>query len=206
MSVLVEGLQRYLQDDVIAKLASVKIGIAGSGGLGSNVAMLLARSGIRQFMIVDADVVESSNLNRQFFFPKDIGVPKVEAIKSKLLELEPEIICNTSQCWLDAHNTADVFSGCDIVVEAVDKAATKAMLVGTLLEAKFFVVSASGLCGWGFSPMTQKNIAGRLITVGDFSNGLEKGLPPMAPRVMQASAMQADAVLSHVLGSCFTAQ
>ncbi len=88
MSVLVQGLLRYTSPDTLERLARVRMLIIGAGGLGSNVAFMLARSGIRRFILVDRDRVEASNLNRQAYFPADLGRPKVEALAEPAAKVE----------------------------------------------------------------------------------------------------------------------
>jgi sulfur carrier protein ThiS adenylyltransferase len=70
-----QGLRRHLSKEQIVRLAAARVGLAGAGGLGSNCAMMLARSGLKQLVLVDGDVVDASNLNRQHFFPMDHSAP-----------------------------------------------------------------------------------------------------------------------------------
>ena len=88
---LLEGLSRYLGNEELSRLAAPRIGFAGCGGIGSNAALMLARSGVRRFLLVDHDTVDASNLNRQQFMPRDVGRPKAEALRDRLLELDPEL-------------------------------------------------------------------------------------------------------------------
>ena len=127
----------------------ILIGMAGAGGLGSNCAVFLARTGIRDFVIADPDVVALSNLNRQHFFPRHLGLPKVEALGAVLRELNPSVILRLEQRALDGPSACGLFAGCDIVVEAVDDPEVKKNLVEALLLAGHRVVSASGMAGWG---------------------------------------------------------
>ena len=200
MSRLREGLARYLAPEALERLASVRVGIAGAGGLGSNVAVMLIRSGIRRLVTADFDRVEASNLNRQAFFPDDLGRPKVEALRDLLFRLEPELEYAGHDLRLNPENAPALFAGCDVVVEAVDGAETKAALCSALLRAGFFVVAASGLAGWGGPPMQARRVGANLVLVGDEAGDVSDLAPPMAPRVTQAAALQADAVLAHILG------
>ncbi len=200
MSRLREGLARYLAPEALERLASVRVGIAGAGGLGSNVAVMLVRSGIRRLVTADFDRVEASNLNRQAFFPEDVGRPKVEALRNLLFRLEPELEYAGHDLRLTPENAPELFAGCDVVVEAVDGAETKAVLCSALLRAGFFVVAASGLAGWGGPPMRARRVGANLVLVGDEAGDVSEQAPPMAPRVTQAAALQADAVLARILG------
>ncbi|MDL2307469.1 sulfur carrier protein ThiS adenylyltransferase ThiF [Desulfovibrio sp. OttesenSCG-928-C06] len=200
MTVLQQGLERYLSAGQLDRLASVRVGIAGCGGLGSNCAMLLARSGIRRFTLADFDLVDASNLNRQFFFPSDVGQPKVEALGRRLLELDPELDLKLINGRLEAESLPQVYAGCDILVEALDKAEYKAIFCNLFMERDVFLVCASGLGGFGGAPMRSRKLGRNMVCVGDFSTEADEANPPLAPRVMQAAAMQADAVLARILG------
>ena len=142
-----------------------------------------ARTGIRDFVIADPDVVALSNLNRQHFFPRHLGLPKVEALGAVLRELNPSVILRLEQRALDGPSACGLFAGCDIVVEAVDDPEVKKSLVEALLLAGHRVVSASGMAGWGGVPMTARKLGSRLVVVGDHVSGIGPGMPPLAPRV-----------------------
>lgn len=202
MTALEEGLQRYFSNEELRRLAEARVGIAGAGGLGSNVAVILVRSGIRRLRIIDGDTVEPSNLNRQFFWPADVGMPKATALRARLLELEPGLDCEAVAQWLEPGAAPVHFAGCDIVVEALDEAGIKAALCRSLLGSGFFVVGASGIGGSGGAgalPMTIRTLGPSFVCVGDFSTDVASGHLPLAPRVMQAAALQADVVLARLL-------
>lgn len=173
-----------------------------SGRVRLQLCRLLARTGIRDFVIADPDVVALSNLNRQHFFPRHLGLPKVEALGAVLRELNPSVILRLEQRALDGPSACALFAGCDIVVEAVDDPEVKKNLVEALLLAGHRVVSASGMAGWGGVPMTARKLGSRLVVVGDHVSGIGPGMPPLAPRVVMAAAMEADAVLEMLLGEC----
>jgi sulfur carrier protein ThiS adenylyltransferase len=193
-----EGLQRYLSPKQRLLLSEARVGIAGVGGLGSNVALMLARSGIDHILIADGDFVESSNLNRQQYFPRHVGLPKVTALRMILEELNPQIDVDARHCWLDGTRIAKLLPKADIWVEALDAPEAKQLFVEMALQAGYFTVSASGMAGYGGAPM-QKRQVGNLVMVGDFVSDAFL-LPPLAPRVTEAAALQADAVLEHILG------
>ncbi len=192
-----QGLKKYLSKDQLAKLSTTSIGIAGVGGLGSNVAMLLARSGIKNFVLIDYDEVDASNLNRQHYMPCHVNMKKVHAMVKILQELDPNINIETHVLRLDEENISNFLPKAMYWVEALDEAVSKRMFVEQTLAAGLFTVSASGICGFGGPPMQQKHL-GNLVLVGDFSSDMAI-LPPLAPRVMQAAALQADAILTHIL-------
>ncbi len=195
---LQEGLQKYLLPQELEQLGAARVGIAGCGGLGSNVAMLLARSGVQDMLLIDYDVVEPSNLNRQLFFPRHVGMPKIHALAEILQELNPQIRLECLHLRLEPDQLPSLLAQAPLWVEALDKAASKRFFVEAALMAKRFTVSASGIAGCGGSPMQLRHMGKYLAIVGDFSSDVAT-LPPLAPRVMQAAAMQADAMLAHIL-------
>ena len=125
----------YLSREQRAILANARIGIAGAGGLGSNCAMHLVRSGIRHLVIADFDRVSESNLNRQFFFADQIGRKKVEALGVNLLRIVPELDLELLAEEVTGGNAVTLFGACDIVIEAFDSAAAKQMLIRTMTAA-----------------------------------------------------------------------
>ncbi len=195
---LEQGLQRYLLPSELKKLAEAKIGIAGVGGLGSNVAMLLVRSGVRQLLLIDDDVVDASNLNRQLYFPRHVGMEKVQASAEILLELCPQLQLELLTLRLDETNLAEIVVKRSLWVEALDGAQDKRIFVEHCLEQSLFVVSASGIAGYDGPVMQKRTLGQNLVLVGDFSSDIAN-FPPLAPRVMQAAAMQADAILAKIL-------
>ena len=192
------GLARYLSPDQLATLRAARVGIAGAGGLGSNAALMLARSGVGNLVLVDDDVVDASNLNRQQYWPRHVGRPKVEALAELLLELNPEMDVEARRMRLDQNNMAEVLPACPIWVEAFDGPDDKTLLVETALLGGYRIASASGMGGWGGKAMGKRYL-GNLVLVGDFSTDILLA-PPLAPRVTEAAALLADAVLEMVLG------
>ena len=183
------------------RLEAAHVGIAGAGGLGSNVAQHLVRAGVKYLPVADFDVVSHSNLNRQFFFRDQIGRRKVEALAENLRRIDPEVVLTLRDVRLTSENAADVFSTCDLLVEALDGAEAKAMLLGAWLPLGKPVIAASGLAGWGHSAaITQRRIGSHLILVGDGTRDIRGGLAPESPRVGLAAAMQANAVVATLLG------
>lgn len=191
------GLARYFTPQQLEALAAAKIGIAGAGGLGSNAAMLLARSGVENFVIVDHDYVDSSNLNRQHYWPDQLGQAKVDALKCHLLALNDRARIETLQLTLTRDTIEEVIDKAQIWVEALDEPEAKKILVEKALMAGAKVTAASGLAGFGGPPM-QKRVIGNLTLVGDFVTSIDMA-PPLAPRVTQAAAMLADCVLEFIL-------
>ena len=190
----------YLTPEERAALESVRVGIAGAGGLGSNCAMHLVRSGVKHITIVDFDVVNESNLNRQFFFRDQIGQKKVEAIKANLLRIEPDADIRAVDIRLDASSAREIFADCGIVVEAFDAVDAKVMLVSALASSGKKLVTASGLAGWGRSNAMRVRKMGSIVAIGDGETSVGDGAAPVSPRVGIAAAMEANAVVSLLLG------
>ena len=111
------------------KIKKSVVGIAGLGGLGSVVAIALARVGVGRLILVDFDVVEPSNLNRQQYFSHQIGMPKVEALRENLSKINPCVNIRIHHEKLDRDNVERIFKEADVVVEAFDRADQKAMLI-----------------------------------------------------------------------------
>ena len=190
----------YLTPEERTVLESARVGIAGAGGLGSNCAMHLVRSGVKHITIADFDVVNESNLNRQFFFRDPIGQKKVEAIKANLLRIEPDADIRAVDIRLDASSAREIFADCGIVVEAFDAVDAKVMLVSAFASSGKKLVTASGLAGWGRSNAMRVRKMGSIVAIGDGETSVGDGAAPVSPRVGIAAAMQANAVVSLLLG------
>ena len=191
----------YLTPAQRKTLEKAEIGVAGLGGLGSNVLAHLVRSGIRRFVAADFDTVSASNLNRQFYFADQIGRKKTEALAENLHRIGRGLILDFHNLKLTEDNTRDFFSGCDIVVEAFDNADAKTMLIGALANSGIPVVAASGLAGFGKSNDIQVRKASKnLYLVGDLVSGISAELAPASPRVGIAAAMEANTVIAILLG------
>ena len=190
----------YLTDAQRTVLEKAKIGVAGLGGLGSNVISHLVRAGIRRFVAADFDVVSASNLNRQFFFADQVGKKKTEALAENLRRIDPDLELDFRDLRLTEENTQDLFADCDVVVEAFDKADAKTMLIGALADSGISVVAASGLAGFGKSNDIRVRKAGKnLYLVGDLVSGISSELAPASPRVGIAAAMEANTVVAILL-------
>lgn len=188
---------------VHAVLKQACVGIAGAGGLGSAIAIALARIGVGRLIVADFDVVEPSNLNRQQFFVDQLGLPKVEALKANLARINPYVRVDAVQVRLTPDNIGEFFAEVAVLIEAFDAADQKAMLVesfGRLCPAKPMVV-ASGLAGHASSnSIATRKLGPRLYVVGDLSTGAQPGTGLMAPRVGIAAHHQANAALRLLLG------
>ena len=184
-------------------LKKAHVGIAGLGGLGSNIAVMLTRLGIGRLTLVDFDTVDMSNLNRQHYMHSHLGRPKTQALAEQLRDISPFVELKLYNVRVTENNIPDIFSGCPIVCEAFDRPEAKALLVNTLLlhfpEIK--IVAASGLAGYGSAnAITTKKVMKNLYMCGDNESGIEDGLSLMAPRAALCAAHQANMVLRLLLG------
>jgi sulfur carrier protein ThiS adenylyltransferase len=183
-------------------LKKFRVGIAGTGGLGSNCAAALVRSGIGTLVIADFDVVEESNLSRQFYFADQAGMPKTAALKENLSRITREVNIVTFEGKLDRTNIPVIFAGCDIIVEAFDKAEMKEMLIETVNSSLPGVplIIGSGVAGWGGNNSIKcRKIDETLYVCGDESSETADDLPPLAPRVGIIANMQANTVVDLLL-------
>ena len=189
-------------DEVKQILKTKTVGIAGCGGLGSNCAVALARVGIGRLVIADFDLVEERNLNRQFYFYDQIGMLKVAALKQNLFRINPDVRVNTLDIRLCQSDVVEVFSKCDVIVEAFDKPEMKYMIleaVHNYLPDKYLVMGI-GMAGWGDNNLIRSRQSDKLIICGDEKNAIADDCPPLAPRVGVVANMQANTVLEILLG------
>ena len=191
----------YLGAAERARIEAARIGVAGAGGLGSNCLAHLVRCGVRRFVIADFDTVSESNLNRQFFFADQLGMPKVEAVAANLRRINPALELELHPERVTAENAVRRFGSCDVTVEAFDDPDAKTMLIRALLPLGKPVVAASGIAGWGRSnTMRVQRIGQRLYMAGDRATGISEETPPHSPRVGIAAAQQANTVMALILG------
>jgi sulfur carrier protein ThiS adenylyltransferase len=196
-----QDLIKKLGETKLAKIEKTKIGIAGAGGLGSNCAACLVRVGFRRFTIADFDKVDATNLDRQFYFKDQVGTKKVEALRANLQRINSSIEVQMAPVKLETSNIQEIFCECDVVVECLDRAEAKSMLVSRLLSSGKLIVSASGLGGYGSSDdLKVHRLKPNLILIGDLASDIAKA-PALAPRVNIAAAKQADVVLEFVAGA-----
>ena len=190
----------YFSKEQYAAIRGATIGIAGAGGLGSNCAINLVRTGFEKFIIADFDVVEPSNLNRQAYLPGHIGLPKVDCLKSQLLNINPACSVEVKQITINETSALSAFSSCDVVVEAFDRPESKAMIVNIFVDTGKLVVSASGLGGFGNSDrIVTRKVRDNFYLIGDGASGVNGNVRPLAPCVSIAAAKQADVVLEWIL-------
>lgn len=184
------------------RLHEARVAIAGLGGLGSHIASMLARSGIEHLLLVDFDVVDVTNLNRQLYTVRHIGMLKTEALKDILLDINPYLDITTLNVRVTAENVNEIFGSFPIVCEAFDQADQKAMLVNSLLLKcpSCTVVSGNGMAGYRDANTIQtRKLFSRLYVCGDGNTDVEEGTGLMAPRVSVCAGHQANKVIQLIL-------
>lgn len=188
---------------VFEKVKAAKVAIAGLGGLGSNIAISLARTGVGQLHLIDFDIVEPSNLNRQQYKIKHLGLYKTEALKNEIKEINPFIKVTIDTVQVTEENIQTLFKDDDIVCEAFDNPKAKALLVNTLVECYPMkkIVSASGMAGYESSnTIITKKITDKFYLCGDGTTGAMVGRGLMAPRVSICAGHQSNMILRLILG------
>jgi sulfur carrier protein ThiS adenylyltransferase len=188
--------------EIRSHLGKFRVGIAGAGGLGSNCAVALARSGVGTLVLSDYDIIEQSNLNRQYYFTDQVGQLKTIALKENITRINPDVFVIVHQKRLDRINIPEIFSGCDVIVDAFDSADMKEMLIETV-QIKMYgipIVVGSGMAGWGKSDTIRfRKIDETLYSCGDESSEVSDNLPLLAPRVGMVANMQANVVIEILM-------
>ena len=187
---------------VHAKVRAAVVGIAGLGGLGSAVAVALARVGVGRLVLADFDVVEPSNLNRQQYFTDQIGLLKTEALTANLRRINPYVEVQAHAVKLTPDHILSLFGGVDVMIEAFDRADQKAMLLQGFTAARPGIpfIGASGMAGLGpEETMGVKKLGRSVHIVGDLKTGACPGCGLMAPRVGIAAHMQANLALRLIV-------
>lgn len=179
---------------VLAALRPAVVAVAGAGGLGSNIALALARAGVGRLILADFDKIEPSNLNRQQYTVGQIGRRKVKALRDNLRAAAPFTAVTVHDIKVTPANVKELFGDAGLLIEAFDRADQKAMLIRTWLS--LFpgrpMIAASGLAGYGRNARLRTRKMGALYVCGDGCTEPAPGLSPMAPRVALVAAMQAN--------------
>lgn len=195
---LVERHTQAVQD----KLQAARVAICGLGGLGSNIAVMLARLGVGHLHLIDFDRVDTSNLNRQQYMVEYLGEYKTKALQDELTHINPYVEVTIDTVRVTAENAADLVKNEDIVCEAFDRPDQKAMLVDTILSlTDKKLVCGSGMAGYGSAnSIRTRKLNDRFFICGDGTSDSMAGMPLMAPRVTICAAHEANMVLRLILG------
>mgnify|MGYP004529128919 CR=1 FL=1 len=184
------------------KLRGAKVAVAGLGGLGSQIAVMLARSGVGHLLLVDFDKVDVTNLNRQMYFISQLGKQKSEALPEILNQINPYLTYEARCVKVIPENVKELFEEYPIVCEAFDRPDQKAMLVRELLTQcpKTTVVSGNGMAGYcDINEIRTSRKLSRLYVCGDQSTDVEDGIGLMAPRVAACAAHEANKVIQLIM-------
>ena len=191
-------------EEIRKNLGRYTVGIAGAGGLGSNCAVALARTGIGKLIISDFDRIDESNLNRQYYFKDQLGQFKVDALKENLERINPDVQVEIHNVELNRDNIRQIFENCEVIVEAFDRSDMKEMLGEAVISTwpDRPLVIGSGMAGWGkTNDLRERRLGDNLIVCGDEMTEVSEQLPPLAPRVAIVANMQANAVVDILLNS-----
>lgn len=197
MNINKEDLFGKIDPKIREKIANKTIGIAGAGGLGSNVAVSLARCGIDKLVIADFDKVEYSNLNRQYYFLDQVGMYKVDALYETIKRINPFIKIEKYKTELNSLNVKNVFSKVDILVEALDKAEVKKMLIENWTEhfPEKPIIIASGVYGFGDFEKLRIKVVDKIYICGDQVTEIKNDFSTLSPKIGIVSNMQSDLVV-----------
>ncbi|MDA3047040.1 sulfur carrier protein ThiS adenylyltransferase ThiF [Campylobacter sp. VBCF_06 NA8] len=181
-------------------LSRARVCILGAGGLGSNVAIMLTRAGVGEFFIIDFDIVEASNLNRQHYFLRHLGSPKIEALKEQILGINPYAKVQICGEKITSENVREILRDEKIICECFDGAENKAMIANLAGEFKDKIfICASGMAGLGGANSIQtRKFGANLYLCGDGKSDMSAGL--ISSRVVTCAAHQANAVIMAILG------
>ena len=189
-------------EEMQTKLRNARVAVAGLGGLGSNIAVMLARSGVGELLLVDFDKVDVTNLNRQMYLIPQLGKPKAEALPEILYQINPYLTYRSVCIKVTPDNVKELFSEYPIVCEAFDKPDQKAILVRELLMQcpKTTVVSGNGMAGYAdANEIRTCQVMKRLYVCGDQSTDVGNGIGLIAPRVAVCAAHEANKVLQLIM-------
>jgi len=193
------GLLTYFSPQELTKIQRTKIGIAGVGGLGSNIANIMVRTGFTNFELVDLDKIEASNLNRQNYFLDEIGQLKVAATNKRLKQINPDLSIKTAATYLTTQNIKNYFQDCSILFEAFDKAAAKKMLFEAFASSDKLLIFGNGMAGINNHELTIKKINDHVFMVGDQVTNVGSDNPPLAPKVVACAALMANIAVNFIL-------
>lgn len=180
------------------KVSAGRVAICGLGGLGSNAAVYLARTGVGHLHLIDFDTVDASNLNRQSYMVRDLGQRKTDALARQIADINPFIDVRTDFVRLTEDNVPTILKDDQVICEAFDNPDAKTMLVHTVLEQcpDKYIVSASGMAGYGDSNAIEtKQITSHFYICGDQTRNAKPGRGLMAPRVAICAGHEANLIL-----------
>ncbi len=183
--------------------SNATVAVCGLGGLGSNVAVSLARAGIGKLILMDFDRVDITNLHRQQYKVIQLGRPKVEALAENLREIAPYTELELHHVKITEENAPALLAEADVVCEAFDNPVCKAMLVNVVLEQmpEKYLVAGSGMAGMKSTNLIRtRRITDHFYLCGDGVSDVNDGMGLVAPRVMACAAHEAHMILRILSG------
>lgn len=188
-------------EEIKSILSEKTIGIAGCGGLGSNCAVALTRIGIGKLIIVDFDVIQESNLNRQQYYTDQIGQKKSFTLEENLYFMNPNVKVEPHDVKLGPAEIIRIFEKCDVIIEAFDLAEMKQMIIETVLAEMpdMPLICGMGMAGFGMNESIRMEAYDNLYICGDFETEIAVDMPPMAPRVGIVAYMQANQAVELII-------
>ena len=179
------------------------VAVCGLGGLGSNIAVILARAGIGRLILIDFDRVDLTNLHRQQYKAAQIGMFKTGALADNLREIAPYAELETHTVRVTEDNVCSLLQNTDIVCEAFDDARAKALLTNAVLTGLpgKYLVAASGMAGLGSAnEIKTRRVTEYFYVCGDGVSEVADDIGLVASRVTVCAAHQAHAVLQILAG------
>ena len=198
-----DALVQKQGEQITDKLAQATVAVCGLGGLGSNVAINLARAGIKKLILVDFDIVDMTNLQRQQYKANQVGLPKAKALVENLKEIAPYVELELYNEKITEDNIDKFVANAEVVCEAFDNPEAKSMLVNEVLEKypQKYLVAASGMAGLdSANSITTRKISKRFYLCGDGKSDVTQGLALLAPRVQICAAHQALTIIRILAG------
>ena len=201
--VMREALNIRHGEELQNKISAARVAVCGLGGLGSNIAIALARAGVGHLHLIDFDRVDLTNLNRQQYAVGQLGQYKTDALRETLSLVSPycDVTCDTIQ--VTEENLPDLLKAEDYICEAFDRAEAKAMLVSGVLEhfPEKYLVAGSGLAGLGSANTIQtRRVSQHFYLCGDGTSDSSVGLGLVASRVLVCAAHEANMILRLIAG------
>ncbi len=186
------------------RMSKATVGLGGLGGLGSNVAVALARTGIGKLILVDFDEIEESNLNRQQYLFSQVGTLKTTALKDNLIAINPEVKLEVINKKITSENFKDLFKNADIVAECLDDAETKTMFIHAFFKnfsnENKKLVAVSGIAGYGpANEIISKKINDNFVLIGDEKSDVKNEPILLASRVGIAALYQANQIVRWII-------
>ncbi len=200
---MMAALEQRHGREIQKKFSTATVAVCGLGGLGSNVAIAIARAGIGKLILIDFDRVDITNLHRQQYKACQTGIYKTDALYENLKEIAPYIMLETHTMRINEGNIGEILKDADIICEAFDDAESKAMLVNKILETmpEKYLVAASGMAGFDSADnIKTRRITDKFFICGDGISDVNDGIGLVSSRVMVCAAHQAHVILRILAG------